>query len=39
MQGCEKVAALAEELEVPRRLWYRRRARLEGTAAARVFRN
>jgi hypothetical protein len=39
MQGCRNVVALAEELEVPRRLWYLRRARLEGTAVARVFRN
>jgi transposase-like protein len=34
MQGCHNVAALAKELDVPRRLLYRWRMRLEGTVAA-----
>ena len=33
MQGCRNVSALAEELGVPRRLFYRWRMRLEGTVA------
>jgi hypothetical protein len=33
MQGCRNVVALSEELDVPRRLLYRWRARLEGAAA------
>jgi len=39
MQGCRNVVALAEELEVPRRLLYRWRARLEGTVASVVVRH
>ena len=39
MQGCRNVTALAEELEVPRRLLYRWRARLEGTVAPVVVRH
>jgi len=34
MKGCGNVSALAEELDVPRRLLYRWRERLEGTVAA-----
>jgi len=33
MKGCHNVSALALELEVPRRLLYRWRGRLEGTVA------
>ena len=33
MKGCRNVVALAEELDVPRRLLYRWRARLEGMVA------
>jgi hypothetical protein len=33
MKGCHNVSALAEELDVPRRLLYRWRERLEGTVA------
>ena len=33
MQGCRNVVALAEELDVPRRLLYRWRGRLEGTVS------
>jgi hypothetical protein len=33
MQGCRNVSALAEELDVPRRLLYRWRSRLEGVVA------
>ena len=33
MQGCRNVSALAEELDVPRRLLYRWRVRLEGAVA------
>jgi hypothetical protein len=38
MQGCRNVVALAEEMEVPCRLLYRWRARLEGPAAPVVVR-
>jgi transposase-like protein len=33
MKGCRNVSALAEELDVPRRLLYRWLGRLEGTVA------
>jgi hypothetical protein len=33
MKGCHNVSALASELDVPRRLLYRWRWRLEGTVA------
>jgi len=33
MKGCRNVSALCEELDVPRRLLYRWRARLEGVVA------
>ena len=39
MQGCRNVAALAEELEVPRRLLYRWRTRLLGAVAPVVVRH
>ena len=38
VQGCRNVVALAQELEVPRRLLYRWRARLEGAVAPVVVR-
>ena len=33
MQGCHNISALAQELEVPRRLLYRWQMRLEGPVA------